>query len=149
MIERFEKFSFVISEISRYWHKIATDEMSKYGLRGTHAVYLTALYQYDDGISAAQLCELCGKDKSDASRMISILEDKGLVERSAGVAYRAPVKLTDKGRRAAEQVRERVCVAVEIAGGDISEEDRMIFYRTLGHIAEKLHTISRTGLPTE
>ncbi len=147
MIERFEKFSFVISEISRYWHKIANDEMAKYGLKGTHAVYLTALYQYKDGIPAAQLCEVCGKDKSDASRMLSIMEKKGLVERSAGATYRAPLKLTENGRRAAEQVRERVSVAVEIAGGDIPDEDRRIFYKTLGHIAEKLHSISLNGLP--
>lgn len=148
MIERFEKFSFVISEISRYWHKIATDEMAKYDLKGTHAIYLTVLYHHPDGIPAAQLCELCGKDKADASRMISILERRGLVERSAPAAYRAPVRLTDEGRRAANHVRDRVRLAVDIAGGDISDEDRKIFYATLEHIANKLHEISRTGLPT-
>lgn len=146
MVERFERFSFVISEISRYWHKIATDEMAKYGLKGTHAVYLTTMYQHEDGIHAARLCELCGKDKSDVSRMMSIMEKKGLVTR-CGVAYRALLKLTDEGRLAAEHVRDRAKLAVDIAGGDISDEHRLIFYETLEHIADKLHHISESGLP--
>lgn len=146
MVERFEKFSFAITEISKYWHKIATDEMAKYGLKGTHAVYLTIMYNYVEGLHAARLCELCGRDKSDVSRMISILEKKGLIVRS-GVAYRALLKLTDEGRRAAEHVRNRARLAVELAGGDISEDNRRILYETLEHIASKLQHISEAGLP--
>ena len=36
--ERFEKFSLAISEISRCWHKLAGDEMLRYGLKGPHAI---------------------------------------------------------------------------------------------------------------
>ena len=73
-MERFERFSFAISEISRYWHKLTAEEMEKYGLKGTHSVYLLTMYRYPDGITATQLCELCSKDKSDVSRMMSIME---------------------------------------------------------------------------
>lgn len=34
MLERFERFLSAISEIDRYWHKIAGDEMARYGLSG-------------------------------------------------------------------------------------------------------------------
>ena len=81
MVDRFERFSIMIAEISRYWHKITTEEMEKYGLNCSHAVYLTTLYQYDDGITAARLSELCGKNKSDVSRMMTIMEKKGLVKK--------------------------------------------------------------------
>ena len=81
MVDRFERFSFAISEISRYWHKITAEEMEKYGLKGPHSVYLTAMYRYPDGITAPQLCELCGKDKSDVSRAMSLMERKGLVRK--------------------------------------------------------------------
>ncbi len=37
MVDRFEKFSLAISEISKYWHKLATEEMEKYGLRSSHS----------------------------------------------------------------------------------------------------------------
>jgi len=149
MVERFERFSFIISEISRYWHKIAADEMAKYGLKGPHAVYLATLYQYEDGIHAARLCELCGKDKSDVSRMMSIMEAKGLVYRCGSTSYRALLKLTDEGRLAAEHVRDRAKLAVDLAGGEITDAHRTIFYETLEHIANKLHTLSESGLPKD
>jgi len=147
MVERFERFSYIISEISKYWHKIAADEMEKYGLKGTHAVYLVTMYQYENGIHAARLCELCGKDKSDVSRMMSIMEKKGLVTRSSGAAYRALLKLTDEGRAAAEHVRDRAKLAVDLTGGGITDEHRRILYETLEVIADNLRELSESGLP--
>ena len=81
MVDRFERFSFAVFEISRYWHKITANQTEKYGLKGPHSVYLTAMYRYPDGITAPQLCELCGKDKSDVSRVMSLIERKGLVRK--------------------------------------------------------------------
>lgn len=83
MLDRFERFSFAISEISRCWRKLASEEMLKYGLKSPHATYLTTIYKYPQGITVPQLCEVCGKDKSDASRMLAILEKKGLVEKQS------------------------------------------------------------------
>lgn len=147
MIERFERFSYAISEISRYWHKIASDEMEKYGLKSPHAVYLTTMYHFEDGIHAAKLGELCGKDKSDVSRMLSIMEKKGLVRREGEGAYRALLKLTDEGKKAAEKVRQSAIIAVENAGAGISDEDRTVFYNTLEKIASNLAVLSESGLP--
>ena len=92
MIERFERFSLAIAEISRCWHKLAGEEMKAYGLKGAHATYLTILYRYPAGITVPELCELCLKDKSDASRMLAILEGKGLVRKEGG--YGGAVLLT-------------------------------------------------------
>ncbi|MBO5259851.1 MAG: winged helix DNA-binding protein [Agathobacter sp.] len=149
MVERFERFLFTISEISRSWHKIAADEMEKYDLKGPHAIYLTTMYRYEEGITAARLSELCGKDKSDVSRMMNIMEKKGLVKKE-GVnqnLYRALLKLTDEGKVAAEHVRERASLAVEIAGKDLTEEKREIFYESLETIASNLKELSKEGLP--
>ena len=77
MLNRFAKFSFSISEIDRCWHKLAVEEMSKYGLNSPHAVYLNTMYDANpEGITAAQLGELCGKNKADVSRMIAFLVKK-------------------------------------------------------------------------
>lgn len=149
MIERFERFSCAISDISRYWHKIAADEMEKHGLKGPHAIYLTTMYRYPGGITAVGICELCGKDKADVSRMMTIMEKKGLVTREGSnrSQYRAKLKLTEEGRAAAEQVSKRAALAVKIAGDGISNEDREVFYNTLELIATNLMEISETGLP--
>ena len=149
MVDRFERFSFAIFEISRYWHKLAAEEMAKYGLKGPHATYLTTLYRYEEGVTAPQLCELCGKDKSDVSRMISILEEKGLVTKE-GVnqsLYRGLLKLTEEGKAAAEHVCKRASLAVELAVKDLSEEAREVFYAALDSIISNLREISKEGLP--
>ena len=151
MVERFEKFSFSIFELTRLRHKLASDEMAKYGLKGPHATYLTTLYRYEDGITAPQLCELCGKDKADVSRMMSIMEKKGLVTKESvnKNLYRAVFRLTDEGRAAAEFVSERASRAVDIAGGDLTDEQRAVFYESLEIITNKLRELSRDGIPTE
>ena len=149
MIERFERFSFAISEISRYWHKITATEMEKYGLKGAHSVYLITMLRYPEGITASQLCEYCAKDKSDVSRMMSIMEKKGLVVKE-GVhqnLYKGVFKLTQAGQEAAQFVSRRAKLAVDIAGEELSEEERAIMYSSLETIMNKLRDISRDGLP--
>ena len=150
MIERFEKFSFVIFEITRYWHKLASDEMAKYGLKGPHATYLTTLYRFEDGITAPQLSELCGKDKADVSRMMSIMEKKGLViKESVGKnMYRGLLKLTDEGKLAAQHVRERAALAVELSSKGLSEADRETFYNALDLISSNMRTLCEDGMPS-
>lgn len=149
MVERFEKFTFYIFEITRYWHKLAGDEMAKYGLKGPHATYLTILYKFEDGITAPQLCEICGKDKADVSRMMSIMEKKGLVikESVSKNKYRGLLKLTDEGKVAAQHVKERVALAVDLSGKGLSEEDRATFYQALEMIASNMKMLSEEGLP--
>ena len=149
MLNRFARFSLAIAEIDRCWHKLAAEEMAKYGLNSPHAVYLITLYQYSDGITAAKLGELCCKNKADVSRMVSILEQKGLVRREAvgGNRYRAKLLLTEEGRLAAEQVQSRAALAVELAGSGMTDAEREVFYRCLERITANLRTLSREGLP--
>ena len=149
MLDRFARFSLAIAEIDRCWHKLAAEEMARYGLNSPHAVYLNTLCQYPDGITAAQLGELCGKNKADVSRMVTILEKKGLVRKEGigGNLYRARLLLTDTGKQAAAHVRERAAVAVELAGAGLSDEKREIFYSALEQITENLQALSKDGLP--
>ena len=149
MLNRFARFSLAISEIDRCWHKLAAEEMAKYELNSPHAVYLTTLYNFAEGITAAKLGELCCKNKADVSRMVAILEKKGLVRKEAigGNLYRAKLLLTEEGKQAAEHVQQRAAVAVELAGSGMSEEEREVFYRCLELITSNLQTLSKDGLP--
>ncbi len=149
MLHRFARFSLAISEIDRCWHKLAAEEIAKYDLNSPHAVYLTTLYHYQEGITAAKLGELCCKNRSDVSRMIAILEKKGLVCKEAvgDNLYRAKLVLTPKGQQAAQQVQQRAALAVELAGSGMSESDREIFYRCLESITANLQALSKEGLP--
>ncbi|MBQ3527562.1 MAG: MarR family transcriptional regulator [Clostridia bacterium] len=149
MIERFEQFSLAIAEIHRYWHKIAADEMEKHDLKGTCAIYLTTMHRFPEGITAARLGEICGKDKSDVSRAVNAMEKKGLLikECENKNLYRARLCLTEEGKAAAEQVRLKAAMAVELGGKGLSDDERRIFYKSLETIVENLHSISKEGLP--
>lgn len=148
MIDRFERFSYGIFEINRCWHKLAAEEMEAYGLKGPYAVYLLALERCSDGITAAQLCELCSRDKADVSRAMRIMEEKELVCRD-GASYRAKLKLTPAGQQAAAHVKQRAGVAVEHAGKGFSPQQRETFYQVLDTITVNLQLLSREGLPEE
>ncbi|MBQ4322779.1 MAG: hypothetical protein IJC19_02430, partial [Clostridia bacterium] len=68
MINRFERFVSVISLISRHLHRIMSEEMDRYGLKGPYAVYLLAIYRNNNQITAARLSEICEKNKAAVSR---------------------------------------------------------------------------------
>ena len=149
MIDRFGRFSLAIFEISKYWHKIASDALAVYGLKSSHALYLITIHKHPDGITIPQLCEECGKDKSDASRMISILEKKGFVKKQEvnGSRYRGVLVLTDEGKAIAQQVSDLASRMVETASQDLTDEMRDNLYRSLDSIIVNLRLISKEGIP--
>ncbi len=149
MYTRFERFSLGISEISRYWHKLASEEMEKQGLKSSHSLYLLTLARYADGLTAPQICEYCGKDKADVSRMMKILEQKGMVTKDGGFqnGYGGIYRLTDGGQEIAEHIRSRASKAVEIAGADLTDEQRDIFYMALESITARMRELSQEGVP--
>lgn len=148
MISRFEQFSAAMSGINQCILKLQRDEMEKYGLKGVYAQYLSILYHHPEGLTAAQLCESCDKDKAAISRVVTELERRSLVARvsATGTTYRAPVKLTEKGVRAAEFVRDRARVAVEAASRGLSQEDRATMYKALEIIAGNLQALCKEGM---
>lgn len=148
MLSRFEQFSSSITCIYRYIQKIERTEMEKYGLKGPHAQCLLAMSRYPGGITAAQLCEVCEKDKAAISRTLAELEQAGMVLRSEknGSRYRACLTLTEQGGAAAQAVRERARLAVERAGEGLDDSQREAFYRVLTLIAGNLHAICKDGL---
>ena len=147
MVDRFKTFSSSIFEITRCWHKLAGEEMAKYDLKGPYAIYLIALDQQEKGLTARQICELCGRDKADVSRAVTDLEQKELVCRNGDGAYKTRITLTPKGKLAACHVGVRARIAVENAGEGLSDQDRAVFYKALGIITENMHRLSVEGLP--
>lgn len=151
MHERFERFSLAIMEIMRHWHALTAAEMEKLDLKGPHSVYLTTLARFPQGLTAPKLCELCCRDKSDVSRMMAILEEKGFAVKSGQGAstYRGLYRLTEEGMAAARFVQERSALAVKLAGRELSEETRETMYAALESVAGSLRQLSREGLPYE
>ena len=96
-----------------------------------------------------ELCEICLKNKSDASRMLAILAEKGLVRKEGKhkSGYGGTVQLTEAGMEAARHVRQRASRAVEVAGKDLTPTQREEFYKALESITENLRTLFHEGIP--
>lgn len=144
MLDRFERFIGTVSEVHRYLHRIMTDEMQRYDLKGAYAVYFVALHQYGK-LTATELGSKCERNKADVSRAISVLEERGLVFRHnklhSGV-YRAQISLTTEGFRIAEIMCDRAKAVVEMAGQGLADESRAIFYAAFDTIANNMKIIS-------
>ena len=148
MTGRFEIFTLALSEMTSSWNKIATEELKPYGLKGGYIVYLIALFKKPDGYTAANLCEICNKDKAEVSRAIKALENIGFVTRTNTTVsgYRASITLTEKGREITHTLRERIKLIVEKGGAGLTENQREVFYNALATISENLKAISKEGL---
>ncbi len=147
MLERFEKFSFNIFSIHHYLHKIMSEEMNSYGLKGPYAIYLIAMSRNESGITSAKLAEICGRNKADVSRAIADFERQNLVARSGDKSYNAKLILTESGKNIANALAKRAMDAVFLVGGDLESSEREVFYSTLEKISEKLEFLSEKGIP--
>ncbi len=150
MIDRFEHFTCATNEIIKFWRKLAGEEMEKHDLKAPHAIYFTVLAKHKaTGLTASRICEYCGRDKSDVSRMLAIMEKKGLLVKQGGHQnfYNGVFKLTDEGYEVAKTVSERAEKAVALAGKDLSDEKRNIFYEALDSIVENMRELTKEGIP--
>ena len=149
MIERFEQFVSYISMIHRDIQRIEREEMEKLGLKGAYAQYLVAMHRYPEGITAADLCEVCDKDKAAVSRAVAEMEKHGLLSKLCNHdnQYRALLRLTERGKHAAEYVCRKAISAVQIAAEEIDDETRKIMYRCLRSVSSRVQLICKEGLP--
>lgn len=148
MLNRFEQFSSTISGIYSCIQKLERDEMVKLGYRGSFAQYLVALSRSKTGLTAAQLCEFCDKDKAAVSRVVCEMEAMDLVVRDTdGSRYRALICLTEKGKQAAAFACDRVTAAVDVVGNELTEQERSHMYALLERIAKNLQQLVRDGIP--
>ena len=149
MISRYEQFTALISGIDRSIQKIERDEMVRLGYKGAYAQYLAAMKRFPQGLTAAQLCDICDRDKAAVSRTVSELEAHGLIRRESGAAYRARLFLTDEGANVADFVCRKAQAAVDAGGFGLTDDDRRVYFSALEIIARNLESISHNGLPDE
>lgn len=148
MEERYKRFSYLISASYKYIQKIEGEQMEKYGLNGSYAQYLSVINRFPQGVTASQLCEICGKDKAAVSRTVAKLEEKGLIIKciEGNNNYRAKLVLTDEGKSVSEYVSGQASKAVLLAGKGLSVEQITAFYEVLDIITDNLKDISDNGL---
>ena len=146
MQERFETFTVLINRISRNIRKIKNREMAEYNLRSAHVSCLYYLYSQEN-LTATDLCERCEEDKATISRALDYLETNGYIvcESMTAKRYKSLLKLTDKGLFIGKKIAEKIDGVLNEISTELSEEERISFYRSLSVISDSLESVCETG----
>lgn len=144
MEQRFETFTVLITKINRNIRKIKNREMAEYNLKGPHISCLYFIY-LSGGLTATELCERCEEDKATVSRSLDFLEKNGFVfcRDQTKKRYKSPIELTSKGLEAAGKIAAKIDSILETVSGQMSEGDRVIFYRFLTAISDNIEKIAK------
>lgn len=144
---RFEDFVGIIGALNKEIQRIKTAEARRLGFRGSDVMCLYYLVKHPEGLTAAELARLVDVSRAAVSRTVAHLADDGFVEvgseEDEGSRYRAPIRLTEKGREAARPLDDIIHRVLDEAGGELAARQRLQMYDSLNHILEKLRTIGR------
>ncbi len=143
MEERYQMFTTLITKCARSVKRIKSNEMSGMNMKSSYVSCLYYLYINDKPMTAKELCDVCEEDKAYVSRAVDALENGGYVLCASKTAkrYNSPISLTEQGTLVAKEVAKRVESIVERASVGLSEENRKIFYESLGLICNNLERI--------
>ncbi len=141
-MERFELFTVLVANASRYIHKIKSEEMQEFNLKSSHVSCLYYLYKVKS-LTAKEICDMCGEDKANISRTIKFLESEGYIYCPSMVAkrYQSTFVLTEKGIQVGENITKKIDKVLFNASKGLTEENRKIFYESLSLICKNLEEI--------
>lgn len=147
MVDRFEQLLTGVTTLYKSIQKIKKLEMEPLGLRSAHVMPLYYLSCHPEGVTAADLCQMCRQDKGGISRILAELEKKGLLRYDTESSmedrkkYRVRAILTEEGQKVSEKISSLIINATMRGGEALSEEEREIFYSVLALISNNLHQL--------
>ena len=140
---RFEIFTKLISRISRNIRRIKTDEVAEFNLKSPHVSCLYYLHK-SGKLCSTELAEVCDEDKAAISRTLDYLERQGFIacEEQGKRRYKANYVLTGRGTDVAKVIAARIDKVIMIAGAELTDEERHVFYSALEKISNRLDVIA-------
>lgn len=141
-MDRFETFTVLISKIARSIRKIKDEEVNEYNLKGPHVSCLYYLNKMGP-LTSKELCDICTEDKAQISRSISYLQKNGFIENdnSSKKRYKTTLNLSPLGIKTSNMLAEKIDKFLDIASVGLSQEDRIIMYKSLNLISNNLEKI--------
>lgn len=143
MKDRFQTFTVLIGKINREIKRIKTNEVKELGLKSPHVSCLYYLYK-EKYLTSKELTDICEEDKASVSRTLDFLKKNGYIVliKENDKKYRNHLTLTDKGVEVASIIADKIDNILALASAGLSEEDRVILYRSLNLISENLKDVS-------
>ena len=140
---RFLRFIQKLDEMQKTIKRIHLAYAPVFGVKSVHIFWLYELLGHPDGLTAAELAAKRGVDRSLISREIADLKHEGLVEAKGGVrGYNARLVLTEKGRAAAERIRDLAYGIQCLTDEGIASEELEQFYAVLEKLQKNLTAVS-------
>ena len=117
---------------------------NKHGFEITPEQYLVLnMINDDENLSQNKLCELLYKDKSTMTRLISVLEEKGLVTKTSqsekGKQLNV-IKITEKGKALRSEITPVMIDSRKKYLDGISQDDMYICIKVLSQIQQNLES---------
>ena len=143
MQDRFKTFTVLIDKLKRCVRKIKNEEVSEYNLKSPHVSCLYYLYASEEPLTAKEIEEICEEDKASVSRSIEYLEENGYLvggEKNRK-RYKTPLLLTEKGRKVAEGISQKIDSVLSRSNEGLSEEELEIMYKGLSIVCNNLQRI--------
>ena len=143
--KRFELFSPAVLQLVKTVQAMKSRKMAEYGLKGTNAHCLCAIYDSGEvGLTATELARHCEIDKAQVSRCMAELGEKGFVFRDEqeGKQYRQKYRLTPEGEKAAADISDTSRAIREQIRTGVCDEDVEKFFCILEVFCENAARIS-------
>ncbi|MBQ8540300.1 MAG: winged helix-turn-helix transcriptional regulator [Clostridia bacterium] len=142
MIQRFEEFTSNIAKAYKSIIKIKGHEMTEYNLKASNVTCLFYLGKHTEGLTATELCALCMEDKAAVSKSLAVLKAEGYVNQpDDGKKYKLKYVITPSGKKVYDEINIVIGKVVEMVGEGLTDEERNIFYKSLGIIVNNLDTL--------
>lgn len=133
----FENFTVNILKLNKLVQKIKQYEMKEYGLKAVHVMCAYYLLENADGLTASELSKYTLEDKAAISRALLCMREKGFINYDPKT-YNANITLTEDGKKFADTVMQKAARAVDAGAADMTDPERVEFYKTLGVIVDNL-----------
>ncbi len=145
--ERINRFIHLVDGIHKNIQKIKLSTAPILGVKSVHVFWISDLFSHPEGLTAAELASNGKISRSLVSRELSDLHKKGyiLIAQGGGTKrgnYNSRIFLTEKGVSLAKTILGIEQRIQKEARSGISDEELMVFYRTLEKFNSNLRIIS-------
>ncbi|MDE7464411.1 MAG: hypothetical protein K2M48_05215 [Clostridiales bacterium] len=133
----FENFVISVLKLNRLVSRIKMHEMKEYGLKSIHVMCIYYLNANRSGMTASELMRVTFEDKAAISRALALLREKNYIEYD-DKKYNSVIKLTADGVGVANYIAQKADKAVAAGSAEMTDEERITFYKHLNEIADNL-----------
>ena len=140
---RFEQFSSLMTGAAKSIAKLKAAQMEAFSLSGAHTNCLCRLHEAGS-LTQGELTRLEQMDRSQVSRVLRDLAQKGYVVSDTQAGYKRRYALTPTGLETAARVEAIILDINRFVSNAIPDADIEVFYKTLTTITRNLQSAVET-----